>query len=142
MLLAAEAMLMIEPLPLFSMPGRKALIVRYIERTLRSKANDHSSSLQSSTLPACTKPAQLKSTSTGPWALAAAAIAAGSSTSSCRGVQPSSAASASRLISVAMTRAPSRAKASAVARPMPCAAAVTRAVFPARRGWVMVVCGG
>jgi hypothetical protein len=33
-------------------------------------------------------------------------------------------------MSVAITAAPSRAKASAVARPIPCAAAVTSAVFP------------
>src|SRR5271165_3083838 len=35
------------------------------------------------------------------------------------------------LISVAQTRAPSSANAMAVARPMPCPAAVTRATFPA-----------
>jgi len=36
-------------------------------------------------------------------------------------------------MSVATTRAPSRAKASAVARPMPAAAAVNNAAFPAKR---------
>src|SRR5260221_13482440 len=36
-------------------------------------------------------------------------------------------------MSVAQTRAPSRANASAAALPMPCAAAVMNAVFPARR---------
>ena len=36
-------------------------------------------------------------------------------------------------MSVAMTRAPSRRKASAVARPIPAAAAVSTAVFPANR---------
>ena len=36
-------------------------------------------------------------------------------------------------MSVAMTRAPSRAKASAVARPMPAAAAVNNAALPANR---------
>ena len=48
------------------MPGRKALMVRNCERTLSSKAKSQSSSLQSSTVPACTKPAPLKSTSTAP----------------------------------------------------------------------------
>ena len=42
---APDAMLMIEPLPFFSMPGRHALMVRSIERTLRSNAKSHSSSV-------------------------------------------------------------------------------------------------
>ena len=66
-------------------------------------------------------------------ALAAAAIAAGSSTSSFCAVMapPAISFTLDSLTSVAVTRAPSRAKASAVARPMPCAAAVTNAVLPA-----------
>ena len=51
---APDAMLMIEPLPFFSMPGSVALMVRSIERTLRSKAKSHSSSVASSTVPWCT----------------------------------------------------------------------------------------
>ena len=43
---------------------------------------------------------------------------------------PASVASVSSLMSVAVTRAPAAAKASAAARPMPCPAAVTSAVFP------------
>ena len=44
-------------------------------------------------------------------------------------------------MSVAMTRAPSAAKASAVARPMPCAAAVTKAVLPASLAVIVSVPG-
>lgn len=45
----------------------------------------------------------------------------------------SSSASLSPLMSVAKTLAPSSANASATARPMPCAAAVTRISFPSKR---------
>ncbi len=48
---AADDMLMIEPAPLPSMPGRKAWIVQNMLRTLRSKANRHCSSVASSTVP-------------------------------------------------------------------------------------------
>ena len=57
---------MMEPLPFASMPGRNALIVRCMDLTLRSKEKSQSSSEQSSTVPWCTKPAALNSTSTRP----------------------------------------------------------------------------
>src|SRR6185312_3392951 len=85
-----------------------------------------------------TNPAQLNSTSTVPSSPASAETAAGSMTSrrrissAPRAVALTS-ASFSRLTSVAMTLAPSAANASAEARPMPCAAAVTSAVLPLSR---------
>ena len=127
---------MIEPLPLASMPGRNALMVRCIDLTLRSKEKSQSFSLQSSTVPWCTKPAALNSTSTGPYFLAMAWMAAVSRASSAaHSATPSSFRPASRasLRSVAMTLAPSRASAIAVARPMPAPAAVQNATFPSTR---------
>ncbi len=50
-LLATDAMLMMTPRPRASMPGRNAFIVRNIERTFRSNANSHSSSVASSSVP-------------------------------------------------------------------------------------------
>ena len=73
---------MMEPPPFASMPGRNALIVRCMDFTLRSKAKSHSSSVQSSTVPWCTKPAALNSTSTAPNRLACASIALASRASS------------------------------------------------------------
>src|SRR5204863_15528 len=73
---------------------------------------------------------------TAPAACAAAFTAFGSVTSSKRVSQPvafASSASNASLMSVAITRAPSRTKASAVARPMPWPAAVTKASLPLRR---------
>jgi hypothetical protein len=75
----------------------------------------------------------------GPTAAAVAVIAAASVASSVRTSQPHSAfsvSSSAALMSLAITRAPSRAKASAVARPMPWPAAVRKAVLPASR-WLM-----
>jgi hypothetical protein len=46
-----DAMLMIEPPPLASMPGSVALIIRYIERTLMVKLKSKSSSEHSKMLP-------------------------------------------------------------------------------------------
>jgi hypothetical protein len=70
---------------------------------------------------------------TGPAAFAAAAMAASSSTSSAAVVMlgPASVASNAASRSVATTRAPSAAMASAVARPMPWPAAVTKQSLPA-----------
>src|SRR5271156_485027 len=56
---AIEDMLTMLPRPARSMPGRKARQVRYIDRTLRSKENSQSSSLQSRIVPWWTNPAQL-----------------------------------------------------------------------------------
>src|SRR3546814_3148254 len=72
--------------------------------------------------------------STPPTSAAKASIAAPARRSITRVSQPSSLASVSGLMATAMVRAPSRAKSSALARPIPCPAAVTMAVFPARRG--------
>src|SRR6187549_357930 len=69
----------------------------------------------------------------GPTSSASAAIASGSRASRRRRTQFPSVDSLSKSMSLAMTRAPSRMKSSAVARPMPWAAAVTNAVFPASR---------
>ena len=63
------------------MPGNTALIVRIMALALRSKAKSHSASVQSRTLPWCTKPAQLKRISTGPICCAKAVTAAVSRTS-------------------------------------------------------------
>src|SRR5450830_229340 len=60
-------------------------------------------------------------------------MAAASVTSSTCVSTPCRLARCSLLISVAITRAPSRANISAEARPMPCAAAVINTVLPARR---------
>src|SRR5438445_5186092 len=141
MLDATEDMLMIEPPPRASMPGSSAWIMRYIEVTLSCQAKSQSSLLHSRMLPACTKPAQLKITSNALSALACCAasawIAAVSVTSSRRvsieGACARSVCSASALMSVASTRAPSRANASALARPMPCPAAVTSVRLSCKR---------
>ena len=110
--------------------------MRNCERTFSENANSHSSSVQSSTEPACTNPAPLNSTSTGPCLAAAANTASALVTSSTSTVHPHSLcsdSSAAALTSVAITRAPCATNAKAVARPIPCPAAVTNAVFPARR---------
>ena len=52
-------------------------MVRNIERQFRSKANDQSASVASSSVPWCTTPAQLNRMSTRPTSCAAASIAAG-----------------------------------------------------------------
>src|SRR5688572_15831144 len=80
-------------------------------------------------------PAQLNRTSMSPASRAAFSMAASSVTSSGRLCIPSAfrEESACALTSVAQTWAPSRAKASAAPRPIPCAAAVTNATLPARR---------
>ena len=105
----------------------------YIDVTLSSNAAFHAAGSTSSTVPLGTEPAQLNSTSTRPAVFANAAIAAGSRTSSTWPSQPASVAKAFPSMSAANTRAPARAKASALARPMPEPAAVTIAVFPESR---------
>ena len=132
---ATEAMLMTDPPPWAIMPGRKARHMRYIAVRLRSTEKAHCASSQSRMVPAATKPAQLKSTS-GPGSRATmAAMRAGSRTSRTWVSIPSAAsvASVAGLMSVATTRAPSRAIMSADARPIPCPAAVTSATLPSSR---------
>jgi hypothetical protein len=58
-----EAMFTMLPFPRSSMPGSTARIVRIIESRFKSREASQSSSDASSTVPWCTKPAQLKSTS-------------------------------------------------------------------------------
>src|SRR2546426_1253919 len=128
-------MLMIEPQPFFSMPGIKARDTRYIDFTLTANARSQSLGLVSRMVPLCTMPAQLKSTSTLPASRATRSIAASSVTSS-TGVRIAFCPSDARgcgLTSVAQPCAPSRAKARAAPRPIPCAAAVTNATLPAKR---------
>src|SRR5262249_12312763 len=92
---------------------------------------------QSSTVPWCTKPAQLASTSSAPYlrptSLARASTAAVERTSSARRSTAQSPLSLPASRSVAITFAPSAAKAAAIARPIPCPAAVTSATFPSSR---------
>src|SRR5262245_7478737 len=129
-------MLMMEPRACASMPGRNALIVRCIDFTLRSKLKSQSRSEVSSTVPWWTKPAALKSTSTGPSRFAIASMALVSRASSAtHSATPASlrSAMAASLRSLATTRAPARANASAVARPMPAPEAVQKANLPLSR---------
>ena len=125
-----------------SMPGKKALVMRNMLLTFRSKLRSQSSSLQSSRLPLATMPAQLKRASSGPSRAASASTAAPSRTSSCSvcivGAVWASVASKAALMSVATTRAPSAAQARALARPMPWAAAVISTVLPCNRPCAMV----
>ena len=72
---ATDDMLMIDPPPLASMPGRNARMVWNIAVALIANAWSQSASVQSSTVPACTMPAQLKRTSRGPTSVARAAMA-------------------------------------------------------------------
>jgi hypothetical protein len=130
--LATDDMLTIAPPPRSIIAGSTARMVRIIERTLRSTAKSKSASGISRIEPAWTKPAPLNSTSTGPTAATVATMSALSSTSSRRvsmPVMPPISASVVSLMSVAMTRAPAAANASAVARPMPWPAAVTSTVL-------------
>src|SRR5258706_2435600 len=133
-------MLTIEPRLFSTIPGRKARRVRCMGLTLRSNEKSQSCSLQSSTVPGCTKPAQLTRMSGGPNAFitscASAATAAVERTSSCSRRAQERLASFPASRSVAITRAPSAPNASQMARPMPCPAAVTNAILSARR-WVM-----
>src|SRR5579875_4147656 len=57
--------LMIEPPPAATMPGSSARVRRYIDPTLSCQACVHCASVQSRIVPACTMPAQLKSTLNG-----------------------------------------------------------------------------
>ncbi|MNT64365.1 hypothetical protein D3C72_2022580 [compost metagenome] len=102
-------------------------MVRIMARTLRSKAKSRSPAVMSITVPPWTTPAQLNRMSKGPVSATMASTAASFSTSSTRvsSTSPSAFAStarlpsASALMSVATTLAPARAKASALARPIP-----------------------
>src|SRR5688500_12313318 len=82
-------------------------------------------------------PAQLNSTSTGPRSAQKDATASLSSTSSRAVRHPSRLASPASLMSVAITSAPARANARALALPMPWAAAVIRTRWPERSVPVM-----
>src|ERR1043166_4256979 len=108
-----------------------------MDLTCRSKEKSQSSSEQSSTVPWCTKPAQLASTSSGPYlrptSLARPSIAAVERTSSARRSATRKPLSLPSSRSVAITFAPSAANAAAMARPIPCPAAVTRATLPLSR---------
>src|SRR5262245_29394906 len=129
-------MLMIEPPPCASMAGKNARIVRCIDLTLRSNAKSQSSSEQSRIVPWCTKPAALSSTSMVPTLRASSVTAELSRTSSgttSAMPPPERSESPFASMSVATTWAPSRAKASADARPIPAAAAVTNARLPFNR---------
>src|SRR6267154_5180578 len=132
---AIEAMLMIEPRPFLSIPGMKARDTRYMDFTLTANPRSQSFGVASRRLPCCTIPAQLNRTSTSPTSRATPSIATSSVTSSTRVWIRSSCKEerACLLTSVAQPCAPSRAKASAAPRPIPCAAAVTNATLPARR---------
>ncbi|MNR22715.1 hypothetical protein D3C85_1396850 [compost metagenome] len=107
MLPATDAMLTIAPEPRASMPGRQARISRYMDRTFRLNEKSQASSSQSRMVPACTKPAPLNSTSTGPAASASARTARPSVTSSTWVRQPDSVCSAAPFRSTASTSAPS-----------------------------------
>src|SRR6185437_6719458 len=132
---ATVAMLMMAPSLRSIICGSTALIVCTCAQRLRSRANSSSLSGISRIEPLWTIPAQLKSTSMRPISSTAAKIASRSSTLSTRVVRlarPSNSRSLVSLMSVAMTLAPARANASADARPMPCAAAVTTTILPLR----------
>src|SRR5688572_3274681 len=84
-------------------------------------------------VPPGTEPAQLNNTFTPPACAASLPMACASRTSRACGSHPASVCSAWPSMSNASTRAPARAKVSALARPIPDAAAVTIAVLPASR---------
>src|ERR1700754_1363998 len=133
----ADEILTMAPAFFASMPGRNALIVRCIDLTLRSNEKSQSCSEHSSTLPWCTWPAQLTSTSSAPYSAAIClarastdAVERASSFKRFALLLPSSLLSST---SVAITLEPSAANASAIARPIPCPAAVTNATLPCRR---------
>ena len=127
-------MLMIEPRPCASMPGRNARTRRYWALALSSNARSQSA---------------VRAVQDGAGVDDAGAVEEhvdradlGGERRDLRAVghverarlaARSSVASACAFTSVAITRAPSRMKASALARPMPCAAAVISARFPASR---------
>src|SRR5579871_3033243 len=115
------------------MAGSAALQMRYMLVTFSSSERAQSASVQSRIEPAATQPAQLKTTSKAGRSANKAAIAAASVTSRARVSTPFSEPSLAGSTSVASTRAPSRANASAVARPIPWPAAVTRQALPLRR---------
>ncbi len=128
-----EAMLTIEPSRRSRMCGRKALMVEAMVTTLTRKLRSSSAAEASSTVPTPTMPTQL--TSTWAWANSAASLPTASSlvTSSTAVLTPAAGAQASSTAccrSTATTSAPSRLKASAMARPMPWPAPVTTQVLP------------
>src|SRR3954453_14124027 len=130
---APEAMLTIDPPPRSSMPGRNARTVRCMDLTLRSNEKSQSRSEHSSTVPWWTKPAALTSPSIGPVSRASASTSCVERTSRGRRSAPLRPSSFAGSRSVAQTAAPSRRKVSAMARPIPCPAAVTTAVLACKR---------
>src|SRR5215831_12376322 len=136
----ADEMLTIAPRFFSTIPGKNARSVRCIDLTLRSKEKSQSDSLQSKTVPGCTKPAQLTRMSGGPNAsttsCASASTAAVEQTSSFSRRAQARSASFAASRSVAITCAPSAPNASQMARPIPCPAAVTNAILLLSR-WVM-----
>ena len=125
---------MIVPCPRASHAGMKAFIMWKCALTLRSKEKSQALSSVSMSVPAWTKPEQLNRMSGVPTRLAAASIWSCFSTSRVKVSMPdcsaASEASASALMSVAQTLAPSFAMQMADARPMPWPAEVTIAVLP------------
>src|SRR5579872_1512395 len=133
MLEATDATLTIEPAPRANIPGNAALHTRNMLVTLTSHDRRQSSSVQSRIDPWCTQPAAFTTTSKAISSAKRAVTALGSVTSKRRASAPAIDATVSASMSVATTRAPSATKRSAVARPMPAPAAVTRQALPCRR---------
>src|SRR5665213_1408481 len=130
-------MLMMEPPPFLSIAGTKARSTRCIDLTLTSNERSQSASEHSRMLPWCTQPAKLQSTFGVPNSLstfsASALTASVLVTSRAKVFALSRPASFAASRSVAITVAPSAMKASAIARPMPCPAAVKNTSLPCKR---------
>src|SRR5690349_13828495 len=143
---ASEAMLTIDPCPVASSRGRAARISRMgpvaLTRMTRSQV---SSSISAAGRKPSMMPATLASPCSRPLAAATTALAvAGSAMSPATvatrlpGTASASSARRSSMMSVATTVAPSVAKRTAVARPIPDPAPVTMTVLPAKRSAAMI----
>ena len=130
---------MMEPRPLASMPGRNALMVRCIDLTLRSKEKSHPArgvehrAVMHEARRIEQHVDRARAASPAPrWRLSRASSFTHSATpASFRPAIPAS------LRSLAITLAPSRAKAMAVARPMPALDAVQNATLPLSRSVIL-----
>jgi len=137
------------PPPAPRMCGTPARLMRYIARTFTSCARSQWSRVMVSTVPPTTMvptPALLSSTSRRPKARTAASTAVAPASGRARStavdatsppVARTSAtvrSSSGPRTSTSATRAPARTKSNALARPMPVAAPVMMATFPARAG--------
>src|SRR5229473_8449149 len=130
-------MLMMLPLPRAAMPGASAATRRYGARTLLANSASNMSAFRSAVAPNQENPALLTSTSTWPASAARRSMLSGSPRSAAtnRACPPDSSicstARAPRPASrpCTMTSKPSRARAVAMARPMPEVAPVTSAVW-------------